>query len=362
MNSNIHLIWLGDDSEGILSSSVKYWENKEPNRKCLIHTSDELLLPEWQSIYNQLTIKQQKSDLLRWSILSRIGGWYFDCDIRLNVTLEEMEKDCTPSEDVCVTTTFGQFPAGIRVDVLNCYPPWGGFVSMKEYVKNAKPTSYSIYGIEMLRTLYLRGPNWFRQAPPKKYSSGNIIFRNFGKPSKKIVRTPIITKKQQKRDFIMSDPTPGVAVEFPSFLTRAKNYLAARKIWVAAGKPLRADEEIKRIFDNLCSKCDYYYKENSACKICGCLLSDKPGWNKIAWSTTRCPLDPPKWEEEEAYRTVDTTNAVEDMTVETIPAEALPVEPQNAKIVEEVTQATPVAEAAPAPAPAKPPKRCGCGR
>jgi len=146
--------------------------------------------------------------------------------------------------------------------------------------------------------------------------------------------------------------------EFPSLMTRAKNYLAARKIWVAAGKPLREDEEIKRIYNTHCKNCKYYTNNGYACSQCGCYINDTNGWNKIAWATTHCPLDPPEWQEEAAYRDVDINNDTENMTLENIPKEALPIEPPNAKIVEEVVQDTSVV-AVPAPVHA-PKKTCGC--
>ena len=76
--------------------------------------------------------------------------------------------------------------------------------------------------------------------------------------------------------------------------SRGVRYFNEREIWKKAGKPLRSDEEIFRIFTEICSECEYFNK--NMCKICGCRLKSKgTTMNKIAWSTTNCPMSQPKW-------------------------------------------------------------------
>lgn len=77
-----------------------------------------------------------------------------------------------------------------------------------------------------------------------------------------------------------------------------ERYLAERKRWVEAGKPLRHPDEISRIF-KICQPCEYFNKtgkKSGECLICGCHLKEKSKiLNKIAWATTHCPKTPPEW-------------------------------------------------------------------
>jgi len=130
-------------------------------------------------------------------------------------------------------------------------------------------------------------------------------------------------------------------MSFPSFPQRVSNYLASRKTWVAAGKPLRSPEAIRSIFNTHCKPCEHYTETTLgyACDICGCFVNENNDFNKIAWATTRCPLDPPKWVEV-TYLPVVESIIEEEMSPESIPSEAIPPDP---------------------PIPQEPPKTGGCG-
>lgn len=78
-----------------------------------------------------------------------------------------------------------------------------------------------------------------------------------------------------------------------SFIKKIKKYGTAVKKWVDAGKPLRTDEEIVRIYDEICVPCEHF-KEDS-CGLCGCRLKRDVAnaTNKIAMATEECPIN--KW-------------------------------------------------------------------
>jgi hypothetical protein len=40
-----------------------------------------------------------------------------------------------------------------------------------------------------------------------------------------------------------------------------------------------------------CRACPQWIVERDSCKICGCMLSIKRGW-----ASSRCPLEPPRWD------------------------------------------------------------------
>lgn len=83
------------------------------------------------------------------------------------------------------------------------------------------------------------------------------------------------------------------------------NYKKERQEWVDNGSPLRTKEKILEIF-TICNECDKHIpvSENIVqCSVCTCFIR-KYGTklNKAAFSTTRCPLEEPKWIEEEGYQ------------------------------------------------------------
>lgn len=78
------------------------------------------------------------------------------------------------------------------------------------------------------------------------------------------------------------------------------SYLKERAEWIKAGKPMRPEAEVSRIFKEECSPCDKFRSMpmiGGQCKLCGCFLHhSKKTANKLAWATTSCPKSPPKWE------------------------------------------------------------------
>ena len=115
------------------------------------------------------------------------------------------------------------------------------------------------------------------------------------------------------------------------------DYLNERKKWADAGSTIRSKERIEELF-NICQSCDKYIKikENRGkCGVCGCYLTNRENatFNKLAFSTTRCPLEEPKWVEESGY-------------------ENIKIKPEEIKIEEPTPEQI---------QPPSPPKRGGCG-
>jgi len=79
--------------------------------------------------------------------------------------------------------------------------------------------------------------------------------------------------------------------DFPGVVTLLDNYWLAVKRWVAAGRPIRTDDDVKKIHEEFCSRCDWYDSKSKRCKGCGCKV--KPEGvallNKIKMATECCP-------------------------------------------------------------------------
>jgi hypothetical protein len=91
-------------------------------------------------------------------------------------------------------------------------------------------------------------------------------------------------------DYCEKDP------EKPGIIQRGMSYLSSRREWVDAGKPMRPEDKVKKIFEVKCKVCKHY--NGSSCNVCGCFVNDGMNVNKIAWATTECPDDPPQWGKE----------------------------------------------------------------
>ncbi len=70
--------------------------------------------------------------------------------------------------------------------------------------------------------------------------------------------------------------------------------------WIAAGRPVRTDAEVRVIFHTHCRRCDQFDPERQKCRLCGCRVAESgPAYrNKLKMATERCPRDPPLWTEE----------------------------------------------------------------
>jgi len=75
----------------------------------------------------------------------------------------------------------------------------------------------------------------------------------------------------------------------PPLTKRFTTWAEAVADWIAAGRPERADNEVKEIFRIHCSRCSWYDK--GICKGCGCKVTEKGHavLNKIKMGTQHCP-------------------------------------------------------------------------
>ena len=137
------------------------------------------------------------------------------------------------------------------------------------------------------------------------------------------------------REFKMDKP--------PNLIKQAFSYVKEYAKWKKAGSVLRSAEEITRIFNTICKLCEHF--EGNRCGICKCYLNTGTTWNKIAFNTTKCPDNPPRWTAEVEIEDVE----LNDEEVDKLSQELKIEETLNAP------------ESTPSPPPAPPPRKpCGC--
>jgi hypothetical protein len=137
----VHLIWLGEDPSGISSAAVEHWRKMSDDRQVIMHRDAAALLPEWQDIWPLAQNASMQSDLLRWSLLLTVGGWYFDCDVRSRLSLNEIEADCGLDSLRCFVTLFGSLATTPVSDILACRPDWTGRQAVIDYIVSQRSMS-----------------------------------------------------------------------------------------------------------------------------------------------------------------------------------------------------------------------------
>jgi len=113
-------------------------------------------------------------------------------------------------------------------------------------------------------------------------------------PKPEFKRTEPLPEGEAER-IIKSDPeeiTEKEATrEMPGLPVQMYHYQMALRKWQAAGRPVRPQEEVTRLHDEHCVKCDWF--ENGRCKGCGCKVSmgSIAIFNKLKMATEHCPKE-----------------------------------------------------------------------
>ncbi len=93
---------------------------------------------------------------------------------------------------------------------------------------------------------------------------------------------------------------------------KAKQYFEERKKWLKHKRPYRTPERMEELFA-ICSGCEHFKPSKEgvgSCGICGCnIKKEGAGLNKLAWATTQCPDEPPRWEVDTDLPDIDTVHA-----------------------------------------------------
>jgi len=300
----IHLIEL-ENYPKLANEAKEHWEIFGDGREIIIHIDDSCILEEWKYIYNNSRNPNIRHNLLKLSILFTYGGWCFDSRVRTLQNLDKTEEECHTGDDKIFVTFPGKFPINPLSDILY----FGTNVTGKNKIINDiteilsrpnPPFSFNVLLNEVLR----KNKDSFCWGPYNKYSyiSSNPETRVFN-PNNDYqhfltdVRIVRLDKPTIKKELSIEDKKiliEGMKISDMSWQMALKYSKAILK-WSLAGFPVRNQEDIKHIYNDICLPCEYHI--NGKCKKCGCRISESTIAlkNKIKIGTEHCPLKPNKW-------------------------------------------------------------------
>jgi hypothetical protein len=293
LNKLIHLIWLGEDGDKVAAKAVAHWKERGNGREVVLHTDDRCLLDAWRSVWDKhaKTFAMQ-SDLLRWSLLLTVGGWYFDCDVRSRLTIDDIEAECGLDGGQCFLTKVGRGQSPPFTDIAACNPDWLGRQTVLDCVPQQLDADvrYLTFANLMFWPMVVEHPELFAFGPEEEYgivaatpeyrvffrNAANLTFSSSGKP------------QRPKRIVQAAAGAERLGITWRD----AAHYVKALTRWTIAGFPTRNPEETVRIEQTVCRPCDQYV--DGRCKDCRCQVNKSMALvNKIKLLTERCPLG--KW-------------------------------------------------------------------
>jgi hypothetical protein len=87
----IHFVWFGRPMPKWAKRNIDRFRELNPAKKIMVH-DDSVLMEKYSPIYANIKDNSSKSDLIRYSVLQRFGGWYFDVDFYPFRPLAEAER------------------------------------------------------------------------------------------------------------------------------------------------------------------------------------------------------------------------------------------------------------------------------
>ncbi len=300
----IHFVWFDDSpipDRG--AENIEEFRRLNPDHEIRLHTDDSELLDRLRPKYEQFANNPvTRCDFLRWCLLYKYGGWYFDVDCTPKVPVEVIEKEYNITNQVLYTLR-GKWP---ECDILCCPgPEWSRWEDVLGYFE-----TYSAQGtiVEYARIMLTRildcsrgkgGHHDFIQADFKHFSSvlrdgiEPFILRTEERLYREIAQQRKEKEEQQTKNHLYNRH------ENPSFLKRLTNFTVALAEHVKNGSPTCSQEVINERLA-ICAKCSYFNGVACRHKNCGCNVNkQKKFFNKLSWADQKCPDDPPRWDKVE---------------------------------------------------------------
>lgn len=282
MTKLIHFVWIGDITQKV-EDTIERYRQLNPDYEIRLHTDDSELLDIYRHNWDHYApVPSMKSDLIRFSVLQKYGGWYFDIDcipfVPLDIIIEEYQLDGTK----LFLTRKGPF---INGDILSIEPGFVGWPRINQYLQEKRYPNNGIeyYYLEYAYSLFYKC--FINQIEYQQHLvlGEDYRFNYYPKTQPFILREHEIRKNNLEEEL--------------NTITLFNRFMSARDKWIKAGRPERTDEEVAHIYDAFCKPCKFL--QNGSCKLCGCLINrERKYLNKLRWATEQCPHEPPFWKAE----------------------------------------------------------------
>lgn len=258
-NRDIHLIWIGAEPEW-LAQKIQQLQAHAGSRRVRLHRDDADVLPCYRPAYERLAhLPQTKSDFIRQSVLELYGGWYFDFDATLRVSMDDLERSISGRKYAC--TTFGR--GTFNPDVLYCPKGWPGWSIVHRHVEG-------LVGMERVGALAFAA----RLVSAVAKEAPHLL-----EPLRNMRRFPYRQSLVTKHAWVLRQGTTEPTKPGPATVT--DDLIAARRETCSRCRRLRKDDNGKPY----CRKHQGRCKARSAGMYVGALLRPEPWckpWRKIA--------------------------------------------------------------------------------
>jgi len=183
----IHLIWLGEQTD-FVRERISHFRQMNPDDEVRVWTDIDVsveLMSDYARAYEVYAkTRQAKSDLLRFSLLERYGGWYFDIDTYLLVSASSMLPYLDGPYFTYSLLHLSNLP---NPDVLYCPAGWDGWDAVHEYIVNYQADDFRIlaFAAHLLFRLantipdkvrVMNNPELFPDRP-RYYSERSLVLR-----------------------------------------------------------------------------------------------------------------------------------------------------------------------------------------
>jgi len=159
----IHFVWVGPEMPEWVARNIDAFRTLNPDYTVRIH-GEESLADVYRPWYEGLTEPCERADLIRYSILEREGGWYFDTDYLPLRPIDDIVRawrldgrklfiaECWESR---------ANPGWLGNGVLACAPGWPYWARLRDVMARTDPASRLRFGPLAIRKLVEELPGEF---------------------------------------------------------------------------------------------------------------------------------------------------------------------------------------------------------
>jgi hypothetical protein len=143
----IHFVWIGGPMPSWAARNIEQFRQLNPEHQVVLNGAADVL-PAYAGRYAESTDLTTKSDLIRYSVLERDGGWYFDVDFWPFRPVADMERAfrLDGSKLFCIEVRAKGTAAWLGNGVLACAPGHPVWQTIRERIVATAYTSRFIYG------------------------------------------------------------------------------------------------------------------------------------------------------------------------------------------------------------------------